>query len=212
MIWRFLITIFLGLTFSFHSHGKPTSKKKGHIFTKTQSEKKRGYAKGILEGAWPNMKSPQLGNSTIRSETFVSALRLLGLRSFDENTFIRHIFYVNAISKKEAFPREVWVKSLMQYLAGKGLVSKKIVPKKGDIVFYSLDGKSKPLLEATNVLAGIVIAQEKQGVVAVAPINEKIVKIGPNTPLCKKEKRKPSCMSKMRIIGYADIESVAKSF
>ncbi|MBM4395470.1 MAG: hypothetical protein FJ087_07245 [Deltaproteobacteria bacterium] len=130
-----------------------------------------------LAGAWTGgAKGAQLGNGSLASEVLVSALRLVGLRgSFDEDSFIRHVLYVNAIAARDDLPADDWARAFARRLASKGVVKRDRVPRKGDVVLFSLNPAS-PGKASGRVLAGVVDSATKTRVSFLAPVGDRVVR------------------------------------
>ena len=111
-----------------------------------------------LKNAWRyDGQSVELGDGTIASEMLVSAMRLLGLRdSLDSDTFLRHLFYVNDLGRKEEFGEATWVEAVAHRLNSKGLLKRDRVPRRGDLIWFSMDPAAAGRPDAHLMLAGVV--------------------------------------------------------
>jgi hypothetical protein len=130
-----------------------------------------------LAGAWrPKGASPQLGNGTLPSEVLVSTLRVLGLSgSFDADSFIRHVLYVNDIARKDAFAEDGWARSLARRLGSLGLIRRERTPHRGDLVFFSLSPR-EPGRVGEKILAGVVDGVGKTRATFIAPVGDRVVR------------------------------------
>jgi hypothetical protein len=109
-----------------------------------------------LLGAWSAGGRIQLGNGSLRSEVLVAAMRLLGLRnSFDAGSFIQHVFYVNAVARKDDLDGD-WSRRLRSVL-------RKDRARKGDVILFDVAG--------SGVLAGVVESAANGRARFIAPIN-----------------------------------------
>jgi hypothetical protein len=121
-----------------------------------------------LAAAWKPAGAPQLGDGSVASEFLVSALRTLGLRgSFDTDSYVRHLFYVNAMGRKDAFAEDDWAESVRRRLASKGLVARDRTPHKGDLVFFRLGSSDRSL-------AGVVDSVGKGKATFIAPLGDRV--------------------------------------
>jgi len=164
-----------------------------------------------MNGVWPAHKNPQLGNGTLASEVLVSALRVMGLRdSFDENTFIRHVLYVNAIMRKDELPRESFASALLTRLAARGLLQRDRMPRRGDVVFFRLSQAQGS--GGGRVLAGVVDSVAKERFTFIAPLGGKVgrgvASIGRNkkddTKLIQQCGKAARCKAGELLIGTVD--------
>ncbi len=120
---------------------------------------------------WPPKGRVQLGDGSLRSEVVVSAHRLVGMKgSFDEQSFIRHILYVNDLARKDTFPAENWASALARRLVAKGLVrTSPTKARRGDLVLFGLKSGSRQV-DQNRILFGVIDAVSGSRAHFVAPV------------------------------------------
>jgi hypothetical protein len=100
---------------------------------------------------------PQIGSGDLRTEVTASAKRLVGLsESFNPNSFIAHILYVNGLMSKDMLPLNSWARSLSRKLDRRGVLTSKNSPKPGDLVFFSLSADAPHSSKASEQTVAVV--------------------------------------------------------
>lgn len=99
----------------------------------------------------------------------VAALRLRGIRrSWDENTFLRHLAYVLDLARRSRFPEDTWTRSLLQRATTRQKIRKDRAVRPGDLALFALEGA---LARPTRVLAAVVTAVDPRTIRLVAPLD-----------------------------------------
>lgn len=158
---------------------KSTGKSRKAVPARTRAEAEGKPAPprepGPFHGAWPDISRPQLGNGSPGSELLVAAHRTLGLRgSFDENTFIRHVFYVTALARRDSHRAESWARDLAGSLAKRRLLQKDRVPRRGDLVFFSMSKDHARSTGSPRILSAVVDSVKGNRLKFIAPLGERV--------------------------------------